>query len=429
MNRISLYLCFLVSVSVTSFSDVERADNATLILFAIKGEEIIGHGSGFFVTKDGYIITNQHVISSGERFIAAGKLYDFFEINLVWSSKAKDLAILKANPSSHVSYLQIWGEKLKKGEEVFALGFPGTQLNNYDIFGVSEGDRNLDSTITRGILSRQFSGQGGAREYIQHTAEIRMGNSGGPLLNECGIVIGVNTLITAAEEKDMFALASAELIDALMGRIRGVEIVDSCSSDVTATNTQKAEQLSENSNRGIEKKLENDATVYIENISVQDWKNIAVLSVVTALFLILLSRKNSHTISPPNLSSAHRIDEITDNPIKPIKRDPSNNDYSLSGFDQNGRPINITLSLHSLSSPFGIFVGRNTQFAAFQIPFSKISRVHCKFSLVNGDLHLEDCNSTNGTRVNGAPQAPFVLTRLHVGDEITLAEKIKLVLN
>jgi serine protease Do len=154
-----------------------------------------GLGSGFIVSKDGYILTNNHVITSGERAAEQIKvrLFDGRELDakLIGRDEATDLAVLQINRDDLPANLNpvTLGDSdvLEVGEWVVAIGSP---------FGLS-------NTVTAGIVSakgRSITPRETGRVYqdfIQTDAAINPGNSGGPLLNLQGEVVGINSAIAS----------------------------------------------------------------------------------------------------------------------------------------------------------------------------------------------------------------------------------------
>ncbi|HEX8186456.1 MAG TPA: trypsin-like peptidase domain-containing protein, partial [Blastocatellia bacterium] len=140
-----------------------------------------GAGSGFIVTEDGYILTNNHVVGNASKInvtLADGRR---FTAKPVGSDAGTDIAVIKIDQSG-LPIAQLGdSEQVQQGDWVLALGSP---------FG-------LQQTLTAGIVSAtgrelrdsQFN------RYIQTDASINMGNSGGPLVNMQGQVIGINTMI------------------------------------------------------------------------------------------------------------------------------------------------------------------------------------------------------------------------------------------
>jgi serine protease Do len=141
-----------------------------------------GVGSGFVISSDGYILTNNHVVDGANQIkikLADGKEYD---AKVVGRDPKTDLALLKAEGASNLHALQLGdSDALKVGNWVVAIGSP---------FG-------LEETVTAGIVSAKgrVIGSGPYDNFIQTDASINPGNSGGPLLNMAGQVVGINTAI------------------------------------------------------------------------------------------------------------------------------------------------------------------------------------------------------------------------------------------
>ena len=142
-------------------------------------------GTGFTVNDNGHILTNEHVISQcGKIFF---KIHNVnYPVDLVWQSAEKDLAILHSANLATPSYA-IFSEQTQAGEDVVALGFP---------LGDALGD---ELKVTKGNISAMV-GYKSDPAYFQFTAPIQPGNSGGPLLNEFGHVVGINTAVLVGEE-------------------------------------------------------------------------------------------------------------------------------------------------------------------------------------------------------------------------------------
>jgi serine protease Do len=150
-------------------------------------------GSGFIIDKDGYVVTNNHVIEDADQIKV--KLDDDkeFDAQVVGRDPSTDIALLKIK-SSHDFPVAKLGDsaQLKVGQWVVAIGSP---------FG-------LERTVTAGIVSAKgrVIGSGPYDDFIQTDASINPGNSGGPLLNLRGEVVGINTAIIAAGQGIGFAI-------------------------------------------------------------------------------------------------------------------------------------------------------------------------------------------------------------------------------
>jgi serine protease Do len=149
-------------------------------------------GTGFIFREDGYILTNNHVISDADKIRITLSDDEVYTAQLVGSDPATDLAVLKINPRDDLPVIPFGhSEYLQIGEWVVAIGNPFPQ-------------QGLDRTVTAGVVSakgrknlRFSDGNVQYQNYIQTDASINPGNSGGPLLNLKGEAIGVNAAISS----------------------------------------------------------------------------------------------------------------------------------------------------------------------------------------------------------------------------------------
>lgn len=139
-------------------------------------------GSGFIIDKEGYIITNNHVIEGADEIKVRLSDKEEFDAIIVGKDAKTDIALIKIDPPNGLPVVKLGdSDELKVGEWVMAIGNP---------FG-------LDQTVTVGIVSAKWRkiGAGPYENFIQTDAAINQGNSGGPLFNTNGEVVGVNTAI------------------------------------------------------------------------------------------------------------------------------------------------------------------------------------------------------------------------------------------
>jgi len=145
-------------------------------------QHIIGQGSGFIISHNGYILTNNHVAGNADRISV--KLHDGreFKARLIGTDAHSDVAVIKIEADNLPTLPLGNSDKLKVGEWVLAFGNP---------FGLSH-------TVTAGIVSAKGRSSVGIADYedfIQTDAAINPGNSGGPLVNLDGKAVGINTAI------------------------------------------------------------------------------------------------------------------------------------------------------------------------------------------------------------------------------------------
>lgn len=142
---------------------------------------VTGQGSGFFISPDGYAVTNNHVVDGADKVQVTtddGKTYD---AKVIGTDQRTDLALIKVNGRNDFAYAKLSDGQPRIGDWVLAVGNP---------FG-------LGGTVTAGIVSARGRdiGNGPYDDFIQIDAPVNKGNSGGPAFNTDGEVIGVNTAI------------------------------------------------------------------------------------------------------------------------------------------------------------------------------------------------------------------------------------------
>ncbi len=150
-------------------------------------------GSGFIIDREGYIVTNNHVIDGADQIKVRLANEKEFDAEVIGRDPNTDLALIRIAPSKDLVALETGdSERIEVGEWVVAIGSP---------FG-------LEQTVTAGIVSAKgrVIGAGPYDDFIQTDASINPGNSGGPLLDMKGRVVGINTAIIASGQGIGFAI-------------------------------------------------------------------------------------------------------------------------------------------------------------------------------------------------------------------------------
>jgi serine protease Do len=145
------------------------------------GRAITGQGSGFFISSDGYAVTNNHVVDSADKVEVTTDDGKTYTAKVIGTDQRTDLALIKVEGGSNFPFAKLSDSKPRIGDWVLAVGNP---------FG-------LGGTVTAGIVSASGRdiGNGPYDDFIQIDAPVNKGNSGGPAFDTNGEVMGVNTAI------------------------------------------------------------------------------------------------------------------------------------------------------------------------------------------------------------------------------------------
>jgi|GEM_PF-3041360 len=195
----------LMSVELAIFRVLTRGD---------KGRQPVS-GTGFVIQGAPVLVTNHHVVD-GAKDIAVlksrGGESDLLPAHVLKASKAHDIALLTVAGLSDSGLLLSPRPEAVKGQSVWAIGYPGAaDRGRVDM-------NSAEATLTEGIVNRTlyqpWEEGGPVLAIVQHDAKLSYGNSGGPLLDACGHLVGVNTQIQLAERALAtynYALSTAEL--------------------------------------------------------------------------------------------------------------------------------------------------------------------------------------------------------------------------
>lgn len=397
-----------------------------------------GTGTGVILNDDGYILTNHHVAhhyGNGKvdakgrrvkrdakgRFVerpAFSELRDIYvaregdsepiRARIIWGQFDLDLAILKAERD--VGTPAVLSSKLpEQGAPVRALGYPGvsdifrdervvlsindTIASTFDDLVITSANGNF-SNVQRNRWNPRVGGSL-KLEQIQHFAIINQGNSGGPLFDACGRVIGINTQGVGAAST-FFASRVTEVFAELQRR----NIKYTLSERVCAPD------------RRINPLMASLAivTAFSAFVAIYSLRRPAFEKVIVDGFSRFGSRSPGKR--DPNRGGGSGV-----NPGDGRRSRPAS--IRLSGMDAHGRMMQADIDCNNLNAD-GFVVGRIARLCHFSIDDAQISKRQARFNWIDGRLLVEDLNSTNLTVVNGEELSPFSPVSLKHGDTVLL---------
>ncbi|PKP93258.1 MAG: serine protease, partial [Alphaproteobacteria bacterium HGW-Alphaproteobacteria-16] len=221
LTRLLLALLMLVGLAVPAAADDISAAGRGVVrvvtIAVIEGEVVgFGHGSGFAVAPN-RVLTNAHVVEAAERYpgnvmigIVPSEGARSFQGRLIAIDVDRDLALIEFS-GIRLPPLTFYNGPVNEGDSMVALGYPG----NVDLATARSANdfiTPLTPVRSQGVFSGRRDLQGVA--VLLHTAGIARGNSGGPLLDPCGRVLGVNAALTRADDGDAsfgFAISNDEV--------------------------------------------------------------------------------------------------------------------------------------------------------------------------------------------------------------------------
>lgn len=209
-------------------SAVQRAQPATVRVITNSGS-----GSGVIISEEGYIVTNNHVVEGARQFAVDYARGERIPATLVGTAPEFDLAVLKVD--GPVPAVVAWGDSsaLPLGGQVIAIG---SALGDYQ------------NTVTVGILSGVNRSLGNLQGLLQTDAAINHGNSGGPLINRNGEVIGINTMVVRGGQSEAEGLGFAIPSNIANGIARQLILTGQAERplmgvELVGLNTQNAQEL------------------------------------------------------------------------------------------------------------------------------------------------------------------------------------------
>jgi hypothetical protein len=416
--------------------DVDLVKPSVVRIFTFgDGEDEIVTGSGFVVsTKGGFsvVVTNAHVVADRKNQSSlmilrkVAKDIEVYEGDVFWEDTSRDLALVRV-PKLQARALTLYRPDPKQGEDVYALGFPAMvdDLDSMEKFGLllqsasshilndptGMADRIVEATLSKNSVRRVVNGKWDSSDpmpefrIIEHDVNITFGNSGGPLLNACGHVVGINTMRIPDENMPLDIVRKSSHAGVLIDILKRQGI--SCS--ITTAPCLASTQISSLGTTPLLALLVVLAAVAIGLAVFFAIRRPAIIAETYTQFL-RRSPDRKPVFQPPPVP-------------QPAVHFPADM-WILEGINpEPGETANISIPVDPGKSASGkLIIGRRRGAVHLHIPNTSISGQHATLLVSGPHLQIEDRNSSNGTKVNGTSLKPFVPVRLSPGDRIELGE-------
>jgi Trypsin-like peptidase domain/FHA domain len=352
-------------------------------------------GSGFVINDQHMLVTNRHVLEDATGIVVlepAGRRNRPREAHLVAADDDRDLAVLVV-PGVERAPLVLRTDPPVKGERAVALGYPGLGDRSDDMLGDAD---FTESTRTAGEVSRVIEEPWRADrrplDMVQHTASTSPGSSGGPLLDGCGRVIGVNTRIVDPRLADGINFASSvEELAAFLDE-QGIAYRSAAGDCLAATLPVAAATLLPADGDGGTAKV------------------VIVAGIAAALLALLFWHyRRSLRAAPlppaePAPSGEATLSAAGERPtgFVVVARPQPPRCFTLHGRTADGRRFRREVRESDLRRG-GILIGRDRHSAHVFVPDPEVSRRHARLAITDGRLTIEDLGSTNGTYLGRGP--------------------------
>jgi Trypsin-like peptidase domain/FHA domain len=378
---------------------VAKTVEPSMVRVIVEGPYGFSSASGFVVSRQGHVATTHHVVEQhiddqwALYVVESGSAMEDRRVaTVVQAYPGEDLAVLKVEGLDHrpATLDETDSSTLLKGMTVFAIGYPG-----------AGGRLGADSrtSFTAGVANRLFTGawdEGRAQiQIIQHSAATNPGNSGGPIVNPCGHVVGVNT------EREMAVLITPSGMPLVYDVIQGVFFASHISVLVEKLKTLG---IPYNGSQKVCRVILGVATTNFYSYV------FAVAAVLVALIFFLIKYRPRHVvhIAVRSSSAAGNGARALAHMIFHTRRRPETRDavWRLRCDGAEGDPIDIVISQDDLRRlPRGMTIGCDPS-CDYRLAVDGIAKRHAQLVRIGDGLGVNDLHSDSGTAVDDQPVDP-----------------------
>jgi S1-C subfamily serine protease len=415
-------------------------------------------GTGVVINNQGYVVTNYHVVVSYDLkvvndqirinekvlqdiFIAGSGAPEPMRAELIWYDFDLDLAILKSRADAGVPATLAVVEP-QPGDKVKALGYPGAA----DIF--KEGVRRVDEIVDKNLKGIKITPTEGEFAYaerrawkpyipgarkllqIQHSAPVNHGNSGGPLFDACGRVIGINTAGPAGKVKLVGTDEKGNPVFS-SDTPTGIFFASSVTELISVFEEKNISYKYTNKLCAPPSESQRDPLIYVLilatltslGIAVFAMRRPAVREAVVTGYSRVFSRSGAVVKSPGGsvVGAPHPdpSERGAGSDGRPEFDHHGGGRAVLSGLQPDGRTWRVELNANDLGSD-GCVIGRLQELCHYAFDDRLMSKRQARFFWGGTGFMVEDLNSTNPTIVNGVELQPFTPVTLKSGARIVL---------
>ena len=433
---VALLFCGRDAMAAPDFAALEKS----VVRIVTQTNRGVGAGTGFVINDRGYIATNVHVIAGGRQIKAiptnSSRMYD---AEVIATSAQLDLAIVRVQgidlPPITFSLAQA-----KKGQKVWAIGYPG---------GADRERPAHDPTVQDGVIGRVFTGAWLRQNFriIQHNAPTNPGNSGGPLVDDCGRVIGVNTQASlilirspsggterVPHAAGIYWSSHIEELARLL-QTHNIAFQSETHACLPADGAGSAEEMQKalkDADRARKRAEEARDQFLIWGIA------LGLLTLIALAFALKKPRRQivrvaegmSRRIGRGGVGAVQKRSAGPHplNARKPQRSAGPGRGLVLSGFDGRGNRVRIALSPERFAGQrLGLSLGRHPELVDEVVNDENVSRRHVRIAVREDRFYVEDLNSSNGTFLNETRLSPFRPVPLDYGAKVRLGKLVLLV--
>lgn len=433
--------------------DSRKADASTVRVWIefTKDGKVLGHsfGSGF-VVDDERVVTNNHVVDQEDNIRKMGATATYFITEagstarrawtVVWRSAGMDLAVISVPGLKRPPIAVASGDPYeypRKGDRLYVVGYPGFS----DRFVEAEGAK-VQSTVSDAVVSRtvkaKISGDAAERPIIQHTGTASPGNSGGPVFDDCNVVVGVHTYgaraaleIRTDDKGRQYAFGA--MPEGVKAAVHIVNLVEAqrTAPELRTLKLRTTDVACESGPAGPGYGLYGAAGLAILLaggallVAFRKGARREVVRVVESYSAYV--RRKGKPPSPRSLQPREVTSppDFSASPVPVNVPSTAGGAWELAGKTQQGAAVSVRFTGADLERALqakdkGLILGRSTTLADLQIEDGSVSRRHAKIYMAEDGLAIEDLNSAYGTTINGRKLEPFQPSPLKSGDKIEI---------